>query len=98
MKKIVVFFAVMVFSISQLAAQKTAPAGVDKLVYPGVVFGTIVNSGSCFNVSPQVRTGASDSGIRYCVADKNFFSAGFREKFLIQYFGVRKRLLDHLLA
>jgi hypothetical protein len=98
MKKIVVFLVVVVISISQLAAQRTTPASVAKLVYPGVVFGANVNSGSCYNVSPQSATVSFDSGFMYCVADKSFYSFGFREKFMIQYFRMRNRLLDHLLA
>jgi hypothetical protein len=100
MKKLLLFSAIVVLSVSQLTAQKSAVSKVDKLVYPGVVFGSAVNSGSCYNMAPKsVSVSISiDSGVRYCFADKYLFSDGFRERFMIQYFRVRNRLLDHLLA
>jgi ABC-type phosphonate transport system ATPase subunit len=98
MKKLLLFSAIVVLSVSQLTAQNTAVSKVDKLVYPGVVFGSVVNSGSCYNMTPQSFSVSIDSGVRYCVANKYFFSDGFREKFMIQYFRVRNRILDHLLA
>jgi hypothetical protein len=98
MKKLLLFSAIVVLSVSQLTAQNAAVTKVDKLVYPGVVFGSAVNSGSCFNMAPQSVSVSIDSGVRYCVADKYFFSDGFRERFMIQYFRVRNRILDHLLA
>jgi hypothetical protein len=98
MKKSVVLLVVVVLSISQVAAQKTAPASVAKLVYPGVVFGTALNSNSCFNMEAQQVSVSSDSGLRYYLADRYVFSNGFRERFMIQYFRVRNRILDHLLA
>jgi len=98
MKKSVVLLVVVVLSISQLAAQKTGPASVAKLVYPGVVFGTALNSNSCFNMEAQQGSVSSDSGLRYCLADRYVYSDKFRERFMIQYFRVRNRLLDHLLA
>ncbi len=98
MKKLLLFSAILVLSVSQITAQNTAVSKVDKLVYPGVVFGSTVNSGSCYNMSPQSTSVSFDSAIRYCVADKYFFSDGYRERFIIQYFRVRNRILNHLLA
>jgi len=98
MRKLLLFSAIFLLSFSQLTAQNTAVSKVDKLVYPAVVFGSAVNSGSCYNMEPQSVSGSIDSGLRYCVADKYLFSDGFRERFMIQYFRVRNRLIDHLLA
>jgi hypothetical protein len=83
---------------SHLEAQKPSSVIVDKLVYPGVVFGTTIDPATCLLNRHQAvpydlfMTGNSIASGKCYIPERNM------NKFIQQYLNVRRRLLDHLLA
>jgi hypothetical protein len=98
MKKLMVLLVVMVLSIIQLKAEVFSSDKIEKLVYPGLVYGTTILPATCFNISPSMSEAVRFAENNDFIFVKAASPVDSRLKSFIQLLKRRSKLLDHLLA